>query len=380
MRIHPLTGEFARPSDEAAFLAHKLPQTRALLGFTLVFCTLFYVVFAVTDLASLGYGTAFLQLYAARMGVAATAGTCAWLAWRRPLSAGATYRVATIAESMALACFMFIAARRPDEFHWHAMSLAIMLIVVYLYIPNSFRNALLLAAGATAFFLALALALAGLSPADTVTMVMLLLLANAFGAVAARRFNRASREEYHARIDLQHAAARDHLTGCFNRRHLHDHLMGAGQVRAGGHGGLLTVVLCDIDNFKRINDTYGHACGDAVLRSFADLLTRMTRDGVDSIVRYGGEEFLAILPDTDLDGGVRLAERLRTRFAATAVAASDGATFVRTTASFGVACAGPEAGSGERVLRDLIATADKLMYEAKRAGRDRVCALALHDR
>jgi diguanylate cyclase (GGDEF)-like protein len=275
---------------------------------------------------------------------------------------------------------MFIAARRPDEFHWHAMSLAIMLIVVYLYIPNSFRNALLLAAGATAFFLALALALAGLSPADTVTMVMLLLLANAFGAVAARRFNRASREEYHARIDLQHAAARDHLTGCFNRRHLHDHLMGAGQVRAGGHGGLLTVVLCDIDNFKRINDTYGHACGDAVLRSFADLLTRMTRDGVDSIVRYGGEEFLAILPDTDLDGGVRLAERLRTRFAATAVAASDGATFVRTTASFGVACAGPEAGSGERVLRDLIATADKLMYEAKRAGRDRVCALALHDR
>ena len=379
MRIHPLTGEFAHTADEAAFLAHKLPQTRALLGFTLVFCTLFYVAFAVTDLASLGYGTTFLQLYAARMGVAATAGTCAWLCYRRPLAVGATRHAASVAEGLALACFMFIAARRPDEFHWHAMSLAIMLIVVYLYIPNSFRNALLLAAGATAIFLALALGLSRLAPADTVTMVMLLLLANAFGAVAARRFNRASREEYHARVELQHAAARDHLTGCYNRRHLHDHLMDAGQVRAAGHGGMLAVVLCDIDNFKRINDTHGHACGDAVLRSFADLLTRMTRDGVDSVVRYGGEEFLAILPDTDLEGGIRLAERLRTRFAATAIAAGDGGAYVRTTASFGVACADLATGNGERVLRDLIAAADKLMYDAKRAGRDRVCALRLLD-
>ena len=377
MRIHPLTGEFAHTADETAFLAHKLPQTRALLGFTLVFCTLFYVAFAVTDLASLGYGATFLQLYAARMGVAATAGVCAWLCFRRPLTVDATRRAAAIAEGLALACFMFIAARRPDEFHWHAMSLAIMLIVVYLYIPNSFRNAMLLAAGATIVFLALALGLSRLAPADTVTMVMLLLLANAFGAVAARRFNRASREEYQARIELQHAAARDHLTGCYNRRHLHDHLMGAGQVRTNGDKGMLTVVLCDIDNFKRINDTHGHACGDAVLRSFADLLTRMTRDGVDSIVRYGGEEFLAVLPDTDLEGGVRLAERLRTRFAATAIAAGDGTAYVRTTASFGVACADLAAGGGERVLRDLIAAADKLMYEAKRAGRDRVCALAL---
>jgi diguanylate cyclase (GGDEF)-like protein len=374
MRIHPFTGEFAHSAHETAFINHKLPQTRALLGSTLVFCTLFYLAFSVSDLAALGYGSAYLQLCAARALVAATAGMCAWLAYHRPLTVGATRIAACIAEVVALACFMFIAVHRPDEYHWHAMSLAIMLIVIYLYIPNSFANALVLASGATVVFLALALAFSRLTRADDVTMVMLLVLANAFGALAARRFNQVSREEYQARAQLQHTAARDHLTGCFNRRYLHENLMRPGQVRAPDSGGLLTVVLCDIDHFKRINDTYGHASGDAVLRSFADLLQRMTRDGVDSVVRYGGEEFLAILPGTDLDGGVRLAERLRTRFADTSIVTDDGMEHVRTTASFGVACADLAAGAGDHVLRDLIAVADKLMYDAKRGGRNRVHA------
>jgi diguanylate cyclase (GGDEF)-like protein len=374
MTFNPLTGEFAHRAHEAAFLAHKLPQTRALLGFTLVFCTVFYAAFAVSDFAALGYGPHFLQLCAARGIVAATAGTCAWCAYRTPLSVAATRSAASIAEIVALACFMFIALRRPGEFHWHAMSLAIMLIVIYLYIPNSFTNALALASGATAAFLALALRYGHMTSADVVTMVMLLLLANAFGALAARRFNRATREEYQARLQLQHTAARDHLTGCFNRRYLHETLMRPGQLRTSGADGMLTVVLCDIDHFKRINDTYGHASGDAVLRSFADLLRRMTRDGVDSVVRYGGEEFLAILPGTDLDGGIHLAERLRTRFADTSVMTDDGTEHVRTTASFGVACADLAAGAGDHALRDLIAIADKLMYDAKHAGRDRVCA------
>jgi diguanylate cyclase (GGDEF)-like protein len=155
--------------------------------------------------------------------------------------------------------------------------------------------------------------------------------------------------------------------------------MRPGQVRAPEHGGMLTVVLCDIDHFKRINDTYGHASGDIVLRGFADLLRRMTRDGVDSVVRYGGEEFLAILPGTDLDGGIHLAERLRTRFADTSIVTADGTEHVRTTASFGVACTELTADGGNDVLRDLIAVADKLMYDAKRGGRDRVharCACA----
>jgi diguanylate cyclase (GGDEF)-like protein len=332
------------------------------------------VAFAVTDLAALGYGTDFLSLLGARMVVAVTAGTCAWLAYRRRLSVGAMRTAASVSEAVALGCFMFIAMLRPAEFHWHAMSLAIMLIVVYLYIPNSFFNALLLAFASTIGLLTLALRHAHMTPADIVTMSMLLILANAFGALAARRFNRASREEYRAQTQLQYAAERDHLTGCYNRRYLVDKLM---RPQAATPPRSLTVVLCDIDNFKRINDTYGHADGDEVIRSFARLLDTMTRDGTDSVIRYGGEEFLAILPGTGLEGGIRFAERLRTQFAATASPSIDGSSKVATTASFGVASAELSEDGAGATLHDLISTADKLMYEAKRGGRNCVRSVQL---
>ncbi len=367
--IDPLTGEFASRARETAFLQHRQQQIQPLLGFTLAFCTLFYVAFSVTDLAALGFGPDFLSLLGARLLVAVTAGSCAWLAYRRRLNVHTMRVAASVSEAVALSCFMFIAVLRPAEFHWHAMSLAIMLIVVYLYIPNSFFNALLLAFATTIAFLALALHLGGMTAADVTTMSMLLVLANAFGALAARRFNRVSREEYRAQSRLQHAAERDHLTGCHNRRYLHERLMGAG---AG-----LTVVLCDIDNFKRINDTYGHADGDQVIRDFASLLKAMTRKGVDSVIRYGGEEFLAILPGASLDDGIAFAERLRARFAAACTPCADGRGAICTTASFGVASAGPGDDGAGLALEDLIAAADKLMYEAKRSGRDCVRSMQL---
>jgi diguanylate cyclase (GGDEF)-like protein len=375
--IDPLTGEFASRASEAAFLHHRQAQIQPLLGFTLMFCSLFYVAFSVTDLAALGFGPEFLSLLGARMAVALTAGTCAWLAYRRRLSVNAMRLAASLSEAMALGCFMVIATLRPAEFHWHAMSLAIMLIVVYLYIPNSFVNALLLAFASTAGLLALAMQLAHMRPADIVTMSMLLILANAFGALAARRFNRASREEYRAQAQLQYAAERDHLTGCYNRRYLHDNLMRADLAPSLPRHRSLAVVLCDIDNFKHINDTYGHADGDQVIRSLARLLTTMTRVGVDSVIRYGGEEFLVILPAASLDDGIRFATRLRTEFAAASTPTADGRSKVRTTASFGVAFAELTDEGASPTLHDLISAADQLMYEAKRSGRDCVRAMQL---
>jgi diguanylate cyclase (GGDEF)-like protein len=181
-------------------------------------------------------------------------------------------------------------------------------------------------------------------------------------------------------MQLLHAAERDHLTGCHNRRYLNERLMDAAAGPALRREAGLSVILCDIDNFKRINDKHGHSAGDEVIRSFARLLGAATREATDSVIRYGGEEFLLILPGTPIDDAIALAERLRKHFAAASTPSGDGRGRIRTTASFGVAASGPADGRGEASLQDLIDAADKLMYEAKRAGRDCVRAKRLTDR
>ncbi|NNG21681.1 GGDEF domain-containing protein [Massilia sp. ML15P13] len=373
MAIDPLLGEFADRRTEDTYLEHQQPRTRAQLAFTLLFCTLFFLCFFATDVAALGLVPDTALLLGARLVVAITAGSCAWLALKRPLSTGATRLAASLAEAVALACFMVIAVHRPGEFHWHAMSLAIMLLVIYLYIPNRLAWALGLASAATGTFLVLTMLFGALGFADMLTLGMLLALVNTFGALAARRYGHVAREEFRARVVLQHAAERDHLTGCFNRRYLHEQLMGAASPLQAGEP--LTVILCDIDRFKQVNDTHGHAGGDAVITSFAGLLQSVARDGIDSVVRYGGEEFLLVLPGTGRDAGVHQAEWLRTRFAATPALVAAGDQPVHATASFGVATLGPGPHSAG-VLEGLIHAADKLMYAAKRNGRDRVESLA----
>ena len=136
--------------------------------------------------------------------------------------------------------------------------------------------------------------------------------------------------------------------------------------RAQRHQRPLSVVFCDIDYFKLINDDRGHLIGDQVLRSFAELLRCELRAEIDWIVRYGGEEFLIVLPETDLEGAVQLAERIRSIVAANKIDTDE--LPVKLTASFGVAQYEPEESYG-----GLIERADKCLYLAKNTGRNRVC-------
>jgi diguanylate cyclase (GGDEF)-like protein len=163
---------------------------------------------------------------------------------------------------------------------------------------------------------------------------------------------------------VERQALVDGLTGLANRRQCEEALA-AELARVERFGGPLAVVVADLDWFKDVNDRYGHPAGDVVLREFANLLQETLRD-IDLAGRWGGEEFLLILPGTDLAGGAQVAERIRVALAGRIVLSVDG-TPIPVTASFGVAATPPATTASE-----LFAAADAAMYEAKKSGRNRV--------
>ncbi len=125
--------------------------------------------------------------------------------------------------------------------------------------------------------------------------------------------------------------------------------------------------MADLDYFKAVNDRHGHLAGDTLLRRTAQVIAGELR-GTDAVGRYGGEEFLLVLPETDLQGATAVAEKVRCQVQDTLVPLEDGPP-LRATVSIGLATLG---GEGNLTSRDLIAAADRALYEAKSAGRNRV--------
>ena len=168
---------------------------------------------------------------------------------------------------------------------------------------------------------------------------------------------------------VERQAITDGLTELPNRRQFEQAL--ASEInRAERFGGTLALILADLDNFKQVNDRYGHQMGDEVLRRFADVLRETVRD-VDLPARYGGEEFAVLLPQTDMEGAENLAERLRQAVAKRPMTTRPG-SLVACTASFGVASF-PDSSTPAA----LFAAADEALYRAKAAGKNRVvCAEA----
>lgn len=366
-----LSATFRQPERERAFQRHHLPQMLAQLRIALSVCACFYVAFALSDVAVLGYTDKTLELFLARLLVAIAAAIGIFVLARHPQSITVPRVVATTVEVVGMAAFMLVLVHRPHEVPWHAMSMSIMLVVVLLFIPNSFVNATAVSVVTTVVFSVLVIHVGTLSISDMLTMTMLLVLVNTVGIIAAHRFESLGRQQFRTQSNLRHLSFRDHLTGCFNRRFLEEHLLEQEVERASRYPAWLTVIMCDLDHFKSINDTYGHQTGDIVLQHFAGILQAACRDHIDSVIRYGGEEFVLILPETDLNGGIHLAERLRRAIADTP-AYYDGERTVGVTASFGVVAADFSAVGLGGDPKLLITRADELLYRAKNAGRNRV--------
>jgi diguanylate cyclase (GGDEF)-like protein len=165
---------------------------------------------------------------------------------------------------------------------------------------------------------------------------------------------------------VQKQAVTDELTGLFNHRRFQE-VISAEVERARRYGQEMGLIMLDIDNFKQVNDTYGHLQGDFVLREVARVLRQSSRE-IDEPARYGGEEMAVALPQTDLEGAYQFAERVRQAVEALELPLPSGDGMLKVTASFGVA----SLATADHADKDaLVAAADRALYEAKRTGKNR---------
>jgi diguanylate cyclase (GGDEF)-like protein len=171
------------------------------------------------------------------------------------------------------------------------------------------------------------------------------------------------RKKIEARLELM--ANTDELTGIYNRRHFIERLEQE-LLRARRYGQKASLILFDADNFKMVNDTHGHDVGDEVLIAITNVTKACLRE-VDCFGRFGGEEFVVLLPETPLEAALTVAERIRRSIEQTELPLEDGSA-LRFTVSLGVTQIHEEEEGHDRIIR----RADSAMYRAKQTGRNKV--------
>jgi two-component system cell cycle response regulator len=189
------------------------------------------------------------------------------------------------------------------------------------------------------------------------------MLARVRTQIKRKRYTERLRDNVQASIEM---AITDALTGLFNRRYMETHL-GTLVEQAASRGKPLALFILDIDYFKSINDSHGHDAGDDVLREFALRIRKCIRN-IDLACRYGGEEFVVVMPETDIAVAGMVAERLRRRIASEAFGIQKGAQMLDVTISIGIAAL----NGADDTAAALLKRADTALYRAKRDGRNRV--------
>lgn len=173
-----------------------------------------------------------------------------------------------------------------------------------------------------------------------------------------------------AMSQLQRLTLIDELTQLANRRHFDNYIDQIIDQHSSHRETQISLVLCDIDRFKKINDTYGHLVGDYFLKAVASVIGQSLKRPMDLAARYGGEEFGLILPDTSLEEAIESAEAIRSAVKSIRVHHQEMEIPIKINMSFGVSCISPSILSKE----ELISRADAALYQAKNEGRDRVVA------
>lgn len=380
-RISALTAEFTDRLIEQQFRRRDQHSVARQAAIAVVLASLLNLAFGYNDYIILGIGTQFWFLVGARVAVLALAIAGAAMMLRNPKLA-TNGAVASALEIAFFACFTSVVLIRPEGMQWHVMLMVIITLAYYMFVPNRFIYMAAIGLSSMAVFLASAIASVTPSFVDTSRMILILSSANLTGLISAYRFSKLRRREYlllqmseatnqqlrteaaerhRLAEELKRMATTDELTGLANRRHYLD-LSSQEIKRSRRMNTPLTVCLLDVDHFKHINDTYGHAAGDAALRAIAGACRESLRE-MDIFGRFGGEEFTITLPDTDALAAQEVAERLRLRIAALRLDVAD----LRLSVTIGLV-----ERTDEENIEQMLSHADLALYEGKRAGRNRV--------
>lgn len=385
LELHPRTGEFTSPITELTYRRHVLALNHERFARAALCMATVMLVSTFVDLNALGVGPSWLALLGVRI-IAASGVVLVSFGFRRDaerFAAGTGESLLVLVQVGIMAAFIASCAARPSDAVVHAVTGALLTMMFGVFVPG---RAVTKRALVVAFQLALLVVAATRFPESTSVVAYGTSLAGValFSFVARTNFNRSQRAEWRTtleqlainarlveeaqrgerlRAELYREATQDQLTGLANRRSLLSH--GEELVElARRRGSEVTAVLMDADAFKQINDLYGHAAGDAVLRAVGDSLRASSRQG-ELVGRIGGEEFAVVAEGLDDLGASALAERMRTAVRSTSVLV-DGFT-LGVTVSVGVTRVAPSES-----LASALGRADRAMYEAKASGGDRV--------
>ncbi len=381
--LSPVTAEFTDLATEVAFREHIRPIWVQDTRRAFILAAVFYLAFSITDFLMLGQGEPYTTVLFTRVLVTCLGLLIAFTANRywRLLVDGIT---PTLVVGLAMTGFLSITLLRPFDPGWHGMSMMVMLLGTYVFIPNRYLPALLVALTSSAAFFYLMIDHFELTPKLLFIMSLLFLAMNLFGAISAHRISRLNRESFRdAQIlrqanlrlmeevavrrkleqDLMNQVHHDDVTGVTNRRRFQE-LARQNMRRLEVAGRPLSLLLLGVDYFRQITDTYGHLRSDEVLKALARICGDFM-DEYDVLARVGSEEFAMLLPEMDAAAACKQAERIRAGVWHAPVVLPDAA--IHISISVGVAQWRP----GES-LAELMVRADQALQQARHKGRDRV--------
>lgn len=377
------TAEFKDPAMERAYQQRVLPDTVRFLKICVRMWAALLLVFILPDWVAMGASEGFYVISSIRVVNASALLILASCLDKKPQLASSGVPVTTIA-ILGYSLFLIYPYYQPDTAAIGFAIILLLLLSTYVFVPNRLMyNNLIALTGVSS--VAISTWVRGATAMEMTVTLMILCWPAFLGYAASQRINTAARRAFilltqseqtnqqleqeiaHRReleVELQRQALTDPLTGLSNRRH-YEMLFKREHERCRRHNAALTLGMIDLDHFKRINDNYGHDVGDQVLRFVAELLQQPLRQ-CDILGRFGGEEFILILPDTTLEQAHAIAERMRQTLEHNGLLHNG--ELIKVTATFALT----PVLAKDTDIQECTKRADEALYEGKRAGRNRV--------